>query len=77
MSHHDTCAHKIIEDYIDIDPDRSRQVFYCEKCFATFSHKEYHQYTLYDKSEKTLVENVQAGEPPITLEAPDAFPPRV
>jgi len=26
------CNHKIIPDYIDIDPDRSKQIFYCEYC---------------------------------------------
>lgn len=30
------CIHRIVVDYIDIDPDRSRQIIYCEKCFWTF-----------------------------------------
>ena len=30
------CIHRIIIDYIDIDPDRSTQIIYCEKCFLTF-----------------------------------------
>ena len=30
------CSHIIIEDTIDIDPDTSQQIFYCEICFATF-----------------------------------------
>jgi hypothetical protein len=33
------CSHTIIEDTIDIDPDTSKQVFYCETCFATFEIK--------------------------------------
>ena len=30
------CNHKIVSDIIDIDPDRSKQIFYCEKCETTF-----------------------------------------
>jgi len=30
------CSHCIIEDYIDIDLDTSKQIFYCVKCFTTF-----------------------------------------
>jgi hypothetical protein len=30
------CSHIIVEDYIDIDPDKSIQIFYCSKCFSTF-----------------------------------------
>ena len=30
------CSHSIIEDYIDIDSDKSQQIFYCEKCMQTF-----------------------------------------
>ena len=33
------CSHTIIEDTIDIDPDTSKQIFYCEICFATFDVK--------------------------------------
>lgn len=31
------CHHEIINDLIDIDPDRSKSISYCEKCFHTFS----------------------------------------
>jgi hypothetical protein len=31
------CHHKIVRDLIDIDPDRSRTIAYCENCFQTFS----------------------------------------
>lgn len=37
----DSCCHDIVEDYIDIDLDTSRQIFYCTKCEKTCSHKEY------------------------------------
>lgn len=30
------CCHVITIDYIDIDPDRSQQIIYCEKCYCTF-----------------------------------------
>lgn len=30
------CEHNIIQDWIDIDPDRSMTVFYCEHCLQTF-----------------------------------------
>jgi len=33
------CSHTIIEDTIDIDPDTSKQIFYCETCFETFEIK--------------------------------------
>jgi hypothetical protein len=36
------CSHNIIEDYIDIDPDRSKQIFYCTLCLTSFCHKEVH-----------------------------------
>lgn len=29
--------HNIIEDYIDINIETSRRIFYCDKCFMTFS----------------------------------------
>ncbi len=31
------CEHKIVRDLIDIDPDRSKSIVYCENCFHTFS----------------------------------------
>jgi hypothetical protein len=49
------CSHNIIEDYIDIDPDRSKQIFYCIHCFKTFNgpiSQIIQQITLYDNSQK-------------------------
>lgn len=35
------CLHdKIVEDWIDLDIDKSKQIFYCECCFLTFTHLE-------------------------------------
>ena len=33
------CIHRVVVDYIDIDPDRSQEIVYCEKCFYTFVSK--------------------------------------
>lgn len=30
--------HHIIEDYIDIDPDKSVKIFYCDICLTTFPY---------------------------------------
>ena len=30
------CLHKIVIDSIDIDPERSETIYYCEKCEKTF-----------------------------------------
>jgi hypothetical protein len=35
LSHYQ-CSHTIIEDLIDITPDDSKYVYYCEKCFECF-----------------------------------------
>jgi hypothetical protein len=32
----DVFFHCIIEDLIDIDPDRSKKILYCTKCYKTF-----------------------------------------
>jgi hypothetical protein len=32
----DNCNHNIIEDLIDIDPDRSKVIKYCNLCYKTF-----------------------------------------
>jgi hypothetical protein len=64
------CSHRIVMDYVDIDPDRSKQIFYCELCEKTFHPDS----ITYDKDKK---EWVYAGEPPTTLEAPEILPPRV
>lgn len=31
------CKHSVVEDYIDVTPDTSKKVYYCEKCNLTFS----------------------------------------
>ena len=31
------CKHEIIQDLIDIDPDRSKTIFYCKHCETTFN----------------------------------------
>lgn len=36
IQHSDDCDHNIIEDLIDIDPDRSKMVKYCNLCYKTF-----------------------------------------
>jgi hypothetical protein len=36
IEHSDDCHHNIIEDLIDIDPDRSKLVKYCNLCYKTF-----------------------------------------
>ena len=30
------CEHSIIDDLIDIDPDTSQIIYYCEKCYTCF-----------------------------------------
>ena len=30
------CEHTIIEDLIDINPDRSKYVYYCANCYMCF-----------------------------------------
>ena len=30
------CNHRIVDDLIDIDPDRSKSIQYCEHCLVTF-----------------------------------------
>ena len=32
------CQHQINEDLIDIDPDRSKTIYYCTKCETTFDN---------------------------------------
>lgn len=31
----DTCVHDFIEDWIDLDPDRSQRIIYCRICEIT------------------------------------------
>jgi hypothetical protein len=33
------CEHDIVEDSIDIDPDRSKTIYYCSKCMKNFDKK--------------------------------------
>lgn len=35
---HEKCKHKIIKDYIDIDPEKSKVIFYCIYCLECFKH---------------------------------------
>jgi hypothetical protein len=30
------CKHEYVEDYIDVDVERSQRVCYCSKCWSTF-----------------------------------------
>jgi hypothetical protein len=30
------CKHEYVEDYIDVDPERSQRVCYCNKCYSCF-----------------------------------------
>lgn len=32
----ENCDHVLVYDLIDIDPDRSKSICYCEKCMTTF-----------------------------------------
>ena len=36
------CNHTLIEDWIDMDPDRSQCIVYCEKCESSFTPKTKH-----------------------------------
>ena len=39
------CEHRIVEDLIDITPDHSKYVYYCEKCYECFTYTQYIEYT--------------------------------
>ena len=43
------CNHEIIQDLVDIDPDRSKIIFYCKHCETTFHN--YYQ-------EKAIIVNI-------------------
>jgi hypothetical protein len=30
------CKHDYVEDYIDVDPERSQRICYCNKCYSCF-----------------------------------------
>jgi hypothetical protein len=34
---YENCNHNVIKDLIDIDPDTTREITYCEFCSTTFS----------------------------------------
>lgn len=36
LEHSGECNHNIIDDLIDIDPDRSKMIKYCTLCYKTF-----------------------------------------
>jgi len=36
IKHSNDCDHSIIDDIIDIDPDRSKMIKYCTLCYKTF-----------------------------------------
>jgi hypothetical protein len=36
IKHSNDCDHNIIDDLIDIDPDRSKMIKYCTICYKTF-----------------------------------------
>jgi len=55
------CHHRIVEDYIDVDPDRSVKIFYCDTCYITVNE---------DGTDYT-------DEPPIILGEPVEFIPLV
>ena len=35
------CSHEYTEDMIDISPEKSEKITYCEKCFSCFSGKKH------------------------------------
>jgi hypothetical protein len=59
------CHHQIIEDYIDVDPEKSVKIFYCDTCYITVNE--------YDED----VSDNYTDEPPITLGEPVEFIPLV
>jgi hypothetical protein len=40
------CDHEIVRDLIDITPDKSQVIFYCEKCMADFTHSKVSTYKI-------------------------------
>ena len=62
--HTNECCHpQIIEDYIDIDSEKSVKIFYCDTCYITVNGDD--------------DENIYTDEPPMTLGAPVEFMPLV
>ena len=72
------CSHCFVEDFIDIDLDTSKQIFYCEKCFLSICHKGYIDWIQSNAyAVGSAVGANYAGDPPTVEEAPELFPPRV
>lgn len=46
-----TCEHIIIQDYIDINTDRSQMIYYCKICLSTFEQKNNHFILQYENSD--------------------------
>lgn len=40
------CVHEIVQDLIDLTPDTSQVIFYCEKCMADFTHVKVQKYKI-------------------------------
>jgi hypothetical protein len=40
------CDHEIVQDLIDLTPDTSQVIFYCEKCMADFTHVKVQKYKI-------------------------------
>jgi hypothetical protein len=36
IKHSNDCDHNVVDDLIDIDPDRSKMIKYCTLCYKTF-----------------------------------------
>jgi len=43
VAYSNNCQHSIIEDLIDITPDKSKYIYYCTKCYICFSSLEYNR----------------------------------
>ena len=74
------CSHRIVMDYIDIDPDRSVQIFYCELCQKTFDKDSISFQIQEAKSDEDVcieVKDIYTEAPPIVLGEPTKLPPRV
>jgi hypothetical protein len=43
VTNSNNCQHNIVEDLIDITPDRSKYIYYCSKCYVCVSSLEYNE----------------------------------
>ena len=48
------CKHVIVKDLIDIDPDRSKTIYYCEKCELTFNNDVLEVFNFFSNPFKNL-----------------------